>query len=421
MLSKNKIVNLFLTTVSGLVILTSCGSPVAAPKKRKKRVVRVATAKEVRLVEVVETTGDVVAVNVIILRAAVEGLIKCCPWREGDVIEKVGQKVIEIDRPIYRHQLAVSKAELKVKKAILNDLRSGPRAEEIDSARASVDYLKNSAKFAEINLGRINSLVKKNAVSRQVSDEARVNYAKIQSEFAEAKDKLKMLEEGTKKTLLFIATTAVGKAQANVDLAQAKVDECIIKAPFAGVITKVFVRPGELTHLSSPRMSLIKLMDPKSLIVRAGMPESSAANIVKGARVKVRLDAFPGKVFNAKVELIHARIEQSSRTRIIEARIIEPVKLIPRMFARVSVETRVIEKAIVVPDSAIITTAQGGYVLFVVKDGKAEKRKVILGIEEGTNIQILKGVDANETVVTSGNLNLKSGTSIVVAKRIELK
>ncbi len=418
MLSAKTITASFCAIFACMVILTGCGSPEVTKKIKKKKVVKVAEAKKMRLVEFVETTGDVVAVNTVVLRAAVEGLIKCCPWREGDVIKEVGQKVIEIDRPIYNQQLAVAIAELEVKKAILEDLRSGPRVEEIGSAKASVNYLENSTKFAKINFERVSSLTKNNAGSKQAEDEAHVSYVKCKSELAEAKDKLQMLEEGTKKTLLAVAVAAADKAQANVALAQAKVDECIIRAPFAGIITEVFVRPGELTHLSSPRMSLIKMMDPKSLIVRAGLPESSAAHITKGTNVKVKLDAYPGKEFNAKVELVHARIEQNSRTRIIEARIIEPVKLIPRMFARVSVEVRVIENAVVVPDPAIVTTARGGHVVFVLKDGKVEKRQVTLGIEKGNNIQIVKGICANDVVVIAGNLNLKSGTAVTVAERI---
>ena len=119
MISINSSITTFLTIISCMVILVGCGSPEVAKKIKKKRFVRVAKAKEVRLVEVVETTGDVVATNTVILRAAVEGLIKCCPWREGDVIEKIGQKVIEIDRPIYKQQLAVALAELGVKKLFL--------------------------------------------------------------------------------------------------------------------------------------------------------------------------------------------------------------------------------------------------------------------------------------------------------------
>ncbi len=369
---------------------------------KKAKVVRAIKAKEIRLVELIETTGDVVAVNTVTLRATVEGPIKYCPWREGDVIKEAGQKLLEIDRPLYREELAV-------KKAILKDLEYGPRPEEIAVAKEEVIHLTSSAKFAKIDLDRISDLAGKNVISKQEREKSEVNHVRCSTQLEEAKNRLKMLEEGTKKTELAIA-------EANVALAQAKVDECIINAPFAGIITQVYVRPGDLTHLSSPRMALIKMMDPKSLIIRAGLPESSATHLTKGTKMTVRLDAYPGKEFKAEVERIHPRIEWNSRTRLVEARILDSVKLIPRMFARISVQGRVCEKAVIVPDSAIITTPRGDHIVFVIKEGKAEKRIVKIGIEQGENIQIYSGLNAGEIVITAGNLNLKNGAAVKIAK-----
>ena len=399
-----------------VILLSGCGPSKKTKGIKKAKVVRVIRAKQTRLVELLETTGDVVAVNTVTLRAAVEGPIKYCPCREGDVIKKGGQKIIEIYRPIYHQQRAVAKAELDVKKAILEDLKFGPRPEEIAMAKETVIQLENCTKFAKIDLDRVERLARKNVLSKHEHEKAHVNYIKCKTQLESAKDKLIMLIKGTKKTELAIAQAAVGKANANLALAQAKVDECIINAPFAGIITQVFVRPGDLTHLSSPRMKLVKMMDPKSLIIRAGLPESSASHLGKGTKVTVKLDAYPGKVFHAKVERVHPRIEWNSRTRLVEMRIIEAVKLIPRMFARVSVQGRVVEKAVIVPGSAVITSPRGYHVVFVVKKGKAKLRKVQIGLEKDGNVQISSGILAGEIVVTAGNLNLKNGANVKIVK-----
>lgn len=413
---KFKRMSLSVVFLLNIIVLMSCTANKKNQKKQKLRAVKTVFARKIRLVEHLETTGDIVAVNTVTLRAVVEGTIKYCPWREGDIIEKADQKIIEIYRPLYQQELAVAKGELAVKKAILEDLKFGSRPEEIAAAKENIIHFESCTKFAKIDLDRVVALVKTSAISKQEEEKVRVSYVKCKTQLEGAKDRLAMLEEGTKKTELAIAEAAVGKADANVDLAQAKVDECTIEAPFPGIITQVYVRPGDLIHLSSPRMPLIEMMDPKSLIVRAGLPESAAAHISKGTKLIVCLDAYPGKKFNAEIERIHPQIELNSRTRIIEARILEPVKLIPRMFARVSVQGRVVENAVVVPDSAIITTPRGEHVVFVVKNGKAEMRKVEIGLEKGSNVQITGGVIAGEIVITAGNLNLKNGTSIKMPK-----
>ena len=399
-----------------MIFISGCGKNKNTKKKKKAKVVRVVKAQCVRLEEELETTGDVVAVNTVTLRAAVEGPISYCPWREGDVIKKTGQKIIGIHRPLYQQQLAVAKAELDIKKAILKDLEFGPRPEEIAVAKAAVLHFENCTKFAKIDLDRVKNLFSKNVLSRHEYEKAHVNYIKCKTQFAGAKDKLIMLQKGTKKTELAIAAAAVSKAEASYKLAKAKVDECTIRAPFPGIITQVFVRVGDLTHLSSPRMKLVKMLDPTSLIVRAGLPESAAAYISKGTKATVCLDAYPDKKFNAEIERVHPRIEWNSRTRIVEVRILEKVKLIPRMFARVSVQGRVFKKAVIVPDSAIITTPRGYHVVFVVKKGKAQMRKVKIGLEKDGKVQIFSGVTAGETVVIAGNLNLKNGANVKIAK-----
>jgi RND family efflux transporter MFP subunit len=210
-------------------------------------------------------------------------------------------------------------------------------------------------------------LVNSGSLPGETVEKARVSYVKCQTQFAAAKEQLAMLEAGPTKTEIAVHQATVDEAGAKRAIAQAKLDECVLNAPFAGVVTQVFVRPGDL---ATPRAPLLKLMDPTSLVVRAGLPESCSANLRKGTKVVVRLDAYPNKTFNAKIERVYPRLEWDSRTRIIEANIIEHVKLIPRLFARISVQGRVADDAIVVPDAAIITTPRGDNIVYVISNGK---------------------------------------------------
>ncbi|MCK5804612.1 MAG: efflux RND transporter periplasmic adaptor subunit [Lentisphaeria bacterium] len=385
-------------------------------KVKKPSRVEVTVARKVRLVESLETTGDVVAVNTVTLQATVEGPIAYCPWREGDRIEKAGQKLIEINRPLYRGELSATEAVLAVASAKLADLKAGTRPEEIAQARESVRNLEGCTEFAKADLGRTQSLVESGSLPAEMVEKARVSHIKCQTQLQAAKEKLAMLIAGPTKTEIAIQQAAVDEADAKRALAQAKIDECLLKAPFAGVITQVLVRPGDL---AIPRAPLLKMMDPSSLIVQAGLPENCAANIHKGTEVSVQLDAYPRKTFKGKIERVHPRLEWNTRTRIIEVRIIDPVELIPRLFARLSVRGRVVEDAVVVPDAAIVTTPRGNKVVFVIQDGKAVKRVVTIGLEQGTLVQIVEGVQIGDQVVVVGNLNLKNGVKIRLGKPVD--
>ena len=246
-----------------------------------------------------------------------------------------------------------------------------------------------------------------------MGEKARVAYVKCQTQHEAAKKRVAMLEAGPTRTEIAVAQAAVGEATAKRALAQAKLDECLLKAPFAGVITEVYVRAGDL---ATPQAPLLKMMDPSSLVIRAGLPESCAADIRKGTKTVIRLDAYPGKTFSARIERVYPRLERDSRTRIIEVKIVEPVELIPRLFARISVQGRVADDAVVIPDAAIVTTPRGDKVIYVVKDGKASMRKVTIGLEQGKQVQVTDGIQAGEMVVIAGNLNLKDGAEVRLDK-----
>ena len=404
------VVAICVATVIGMI---GCKDKNATGKSKKARHVQAVSAKKERLVEFLETTGSIVATNTVMMQATIEGPIVFCPWREGDRIEQVGQKLIEINRPLYQQEVLVAKAALTVAAAKLADLKAGARPEEIAQVKESVKQLEDCTNFAKADLDRIRSLVKSGSLPGETVEKARVSYIKCQTQFVAAKEQLAMLEAGPTKTEIAVHQATVDEVGAKRAIAQAKLDECILKAPFAGVVTQVFVRPGDL---ATPRAPLLKLMDPTSLVVRAGLPESCSANIRKGTKVVVRLDAYPNKTFNAKIERVYPRLEWDSRTRIIEAKIIEPVQLIPRLFARISVQGRVADDAIVVPDAAIITTPRGDNIVYVVSNGKADMRKVTIGLEQGQSVQIIDGVQIGEMVVVAGNLNLKDGVSVQLDK-----
>jgi HlyD family secretion protein len=397
-----------------IISMIGCGSNKNTKAKAKKPpLVEAVAAEKTRLVELLETTGDVVAINSVTLHATVEGPISFCPWREGDQIEQVGQKLIEIDRPLYRQEVLAADAGLAVAEAKLADLKAGARPEEIAQAKESVRHFEDCTSFAKADLDRTRSLVTSGSLPAEAGEKARVAHVKCQTQHEAAKKRVAMLEAGPTVTEIAVAQAAVGEAAAKRALAQAKLDECLLKAPFAGVITEVHVRPGDL---ATPQSPLLKMMDPASLVIRAGLPESCAADIRTGTKTVIRLDAYPGKTFSARIERVYPRLERDSRTRIIEVKVVEPVELIPRLFARISVPGRVADDAVVVPDAAIVTTPRGDKVIYVVKDGKASMRKVTIGLEQGKQVQVTDGIQAGEMVVIAGNLNLKDGAEVRLGK-----
>ena len=407
-----------LTTVLVLMSLsffTGCNQKHKTAKIKKFASVCIAPVKKETITEKLTTTGDVIASNTVTIRSTVEGIIDYCPWREGDPIKKE-ETLIVIDRPLYKKEVELAKAELEVAESEFKDLEYGPRKEEIDKARELVKHYKNCTHYAKIDFDRTKKLSDTgHVVSEKTEELANINYTKCKSQLEVSIKELALLEEGTKKTKLIIAESNVKKMEAKLHLAKAQLDECTIKAPFSGVVTQVYVRKGDVTSLrSGPRPPLMKIIDTSSLVVRAGLPEKSAISLKVGTAAEVKLDTYPDQIFTGKIIRIYPRIENNTRTRLVEIKLDDNINLLPNTFARVIVKGRTFKNALMIPNSAVLSTPRGESYVFIVNNNKAKKVLIKTGLETGGKVQVISGLKDKCFVVTSGNLSLKDGKNIKI-------
>lgn len=376
--------------------------------KLPSSLVEVITAENQSIESITEVTGDVVAINTIVLRASVEGPIAFCPWREGDMVKK-GEPLIKIDRPIYQAEIQVSKAALAVAKARLADLTAGARKEELAQAAEKVKQLESCAAFTKTDTNRVEQLVKTGALPEENLEKARLANIKCETDLAASQEKYLMLKKGPRATDIAIQKALVQEADAKLALAQARLDECILTAPFSGVVTKLDVKPGDL---ASPRSPLLTLMETASIAVRFSIPESYSSLLNKNTAVTVTFDALEKQRYTARIVRLYPEIDPLTRTRIVEAKVDDSVELIPGMFARVKLTTKTADDAIVLPDRAFLTTGSGESVVFIVKNGLTERRKVTLGIEKGSCIQVLEGISLGEKVIVAGHETIKNNAQV---------
>lgn len=198
-------------------------------------------------------------------------------------------------------------------------------------------------------------------------------------------------------------------ARAQVAKARESADDYSVTAPWGGIVSRVLVRDGDFV---APRSALVEMFDPGSLVVRFAVPEAQATEIREDMAATVLLDAYPGKGLRGRVSRVYPELDSRMRTRTVEAALVDPVDLIPGMFARIEVTLQSIPAAVTVPSQAVIVTPKGERIAFVVDGGKAARRKVETGIEKEGRIQILKGIQVGDQVIVSGNEKLKDGAEV---------
>jgi len=349
-----------------------------AAKEKKPPLVEVETVQSGPITRQLDLSAEVVPVNAVQLSSMVDGPIDFFPWREGDTV-KAGEKLVVIDRDTYQAEVETARAALKVAKARLDDLQAGTRPEEIDKARQTVQEAQRNAEFDQTDLARIKKLVEIGALPGEELDKAHVRWTAAQAKHESARRHLDMLRTGPTPTETAVQESLVEEAAAKLALAEARFDESVIAAPFAGTITRTYVRPGDMALARTP---LLEMADMDSLVLRFAVPENHVMKVEVGMPLTFELDALPGETFSTEVSRVYPELDPQMRTRIVEATLPALKGAASRMFARIELI------------------------------GAAQRRPIETGIEQETVVQVVAGVEPGEAVVVSGHSGLKDGQTI---------
>lgn len=218
------------------------------------------------------------------------------------------------------------------------------------------------------------------------------------------------------------------KATASVAQLKAQLDKKRINAPFAGTIGIRQVDPG---NYLSPGATIATLQDLSRLHVDFFLPEQQAPRLSVGQRVLLKVAAYPDESFEGQIAAINPKVENETRNLQVRATLNNPdEKLLPGMFANLQVLLPSEEQVIVVPETAITYTLYGNsvYVIDEKKDDKGEvvkdadgktqlaveRRFVETGERRDGRVMILKGLEAGQQVVTSGQLKLDNGAHVAI-------
>jgi len=189
-------------------------------------------------------------------------------------------------------------------------------------------------------------------------------------------------------------------AQASYDLLKTRLDRTVVRAPFAGVVGRRLVSIGTYVNSQTP---LIWLQSVNPQHASFQVPERYADQLRRGQLVSFQVAALPGKNFSGEVVFVDPVVELPGRTILIKARVPNPEhQLQAGMFIEARLATSIRPNAIVVPEDAILPL-QGSTYVWVVKDGKADRRQVSLGVRTAGWAEILGGgVEAGDQVVVGG-------------------
>jgi RND family efflux transporter MFP subunit len=221
-------------------------------------------------------------------------------------------------------------------------------------------------------------------------------------------------------------SSAVRVAQEALQAAQVQLDNTVVRAPFDGVVTVKAAQPGEMISPISAgggsiRTGIGTIVDMDSLEIQVDVSESYINRVQPGQKVEAILNAYPEWRIPASVIAIVPTADRSKATVKVRIALGEKdARIVPEMGVRVAfLESNDAAEGAPAPRGALVPSESirqddGKDVIFLLRDGRAERRAVSLGGTLGDSRQVQAGVTAGSTVIVDPPAGLKDGDAVTV-------
>jgi len=213
------------------------------------------------------------------------GKIKEVLVREGQQVE-AGQVIATMDIATLQAQQAATMAQLAQSKFLMNELEAGPREEQIAAASADADAASSEYANAKLRATRRQELLKKNAISTEEYDQAKLGVRTAKARWQAAAERLAELTAGTRQEQLSGQQANVTQLEAAGKEIEVAISKSNLLAPFSGTITKRYLDPGNIVQPSTP---VCRLVEQSRLEARIGLPVKVATQIQVGQQYIVQV------------------------------------------------------------------------------------------------------------------------------------
>jgi HlyD family secretion protein len=362
---------------------------------------------------------------------------------QGQKIEAQGQlaqaqanlrKLEAGNRP---QDIAQAQAKLKEVQANLRKLEAGNRPQDVAQAQARLDSVQASLRNAEDDLQRHQALHNAGAIALQTLTQKRSDRDSAQAQVAEAQAALALQKIGTRSeeidqaraqveqqqqalALLKAGTRLeeIDEAQAKIESArgslqtiQAQIEDAVIRAPFAGIVTQKYADPGAFvtpttagSNVSGAASNSIVGLASANQVV-ANVAEANIAQVRLGQSVTITADAYPGKTFGGQVTQIAAQATVSQNVTSFEVKmaILADSQNLLRVGMNVDTEFQAgqLKNAVVVPNVAVVREQKVTGVFVADSTGKPRFTPIQTGVTVNSKTEVKSGLKGTERVLIS--------------------
>jgi len=377
--------------------------------------VRTALVEKGEVNSFLKVTGVVEANETVRVTSEIMGQAKEVKVKDGEKVNK-GDILITLDNEQIKIQVAQAQATLDSIQASSDKIKAGARPQEIKQAESALLQAKMNRDSVEENYLRMKKLFSEKAISEQQYEQAKNQYEMADVQYQSAQESYGLVIEGAGEDDIKSVEAQVRQTKAALDMAKYQLKNTQITAPISGKVTSITISSGEMV---APSVPLLSIIDVSRIFVKVGISEKDISKIKEGQTVNLEIDAFPEEKFRGEVVSKGVAVDQISKTLEVKIEILQPEVDIPvGVFARGDILVKTNQEALIVPSSAL-TRKKGGIYVYVIEEGIARQKEVVLGIIQDERVEILKGLSEKEEIVVLGNQELEDGLKVDVLDKEE--
>ena len=263
--------------------------------------------------------------------------------------------------------------------------------------------------------------VKKGALLAKVNDQPlQAELKKLEAQIPLAQDRVyrqkSLLEkDAVSQEAYEQVTTDLEKLKADIELVKSRIAQTELRAPFDGIIGLRLVSEGSY---AAPTTIIAQLTKIKPLKVEFSINERQSNEVRQGTNLDFTIDGNLQK-YSASVYALEPQIDMKTRTMKVRAMYPNTDgKLKPGRSASIEIKLHEITNTIVVPSEAVIAE-MGRSVAYVYRNGKAQQVELVRGLRTESNVQILSGLNAGDTLIITGVMQLRNDMSVTIDQLIE--
>jgi membrane fusion protein (multidrug efflux system) len=368
------------------------------PQKEITVPVQVFTVASREVRRTVEAVGSLFPYDEVVVSAEVDGRAEKVLVDVGDRVTK-GQTLVEILPTEFKLAADQQEALLEQARAKLGSADGEPDVKD-PAQTAAVKKAAADLANARQKYERSKSLSEQGLIPRQSFDEDEANYKAAQATYDLAVQDVRNLQ------------AAVKQGRVMRDLANKKLHDTSILAPFGGYVRERNVTEGQYLKVQTPVMAIVNV-DP--MRVRLKVPEKMAAWVPVGQLVTLSVEAYPDRAFSGKIWRVNPSVDPQTRTFDAEALIENHQGILkPGFFVKASIPSTKVDQVLSVPQKAL-SYAYGIYKVYAVtKENRLKEREVKLGDRLGQNVELIDGVREGDRLalpVEGQELAVKDGVA----------